>query len=160
MRLVPLNRQQARAFIAAHHRHSRPPVGDVIRVGLEAEGELVGVAMAGRPVARHLDDGTTLEVLRVCTLEGHPNACSRLYSAIARAAAALGYTRVVTYTLESEWGSSLRASGFAVDDEGVDHRRRRYWRRTNRPRYAENLLGEPLDDLPSEDRVRWSRALS
>lgn len=160
MRLVPLNRDRARAFVAEHHRHSRPPVGDVMRVGLEHEGELVGVAIAGRPVARHLDDGVTLEVLRVCTIEGHPNACSQLYSALARAGAALGYERLVTYTLESERGSSLRAAGFTIDENGVDHRRVRYWRRESRPRYHENLLGERVDDGPGEDRVRWSRVLS
>ena len=161
LELVPITRADARAFIAAHHRHSRPPVGDVFRVAVTNAGNLCGVAMAGRPVARNLDDGRTLEVLRVCVGPGeHFNACSRLYSAIARAGAALGYRRLITYTLETELGASLRASGFTIDDDGVDHRRRRYWRRSSRPRYAENLLGEPIDDLPAVDRVRWSRALS
>lgn len=158
-RLVPLTRARARAFVAENHRHSRAPLGDVFRVGLADDGELVGVAIAGRPVARHLDDGDTLEVLRVCVLDGYANACSTLYAALSRAGAALGYRKIVTYTLATERGSSLRASGFTVDEDGVDHRSRRYWRRSSRPRYASNLFGEPVDDLPAVDRVRWSRRL-
>lgn len=161
LELVPITRADARAFIAAHHRHSRPPVGDVFRVAVTADGNVCGVAMAGRPVARNLDDRRTLEVLRVCIGPGeHPNACSRLYSAIARAGTALGYRRLITYTRADELGTSLRASGFVIDDDGVDHRTRRYWRRASRPRYAMNLLGERVDDLPAVDRVRWSRVLS
>ncbi len=40
------------------------------------------------------------------------NVCSFLYGAAARAAAAMGYNRIITYTLDSENGASLRASGW------------------------------------------------
>jgi len=109
--LTPLTRAAARAWIRDVHRRLSPPLGDVIRVGLQIDGVLVGVAMAGRPVARMLDNGLTLEVTRVATT-GQRNACSMLYGAIRRAATALGYTRLVTYTLEHEPGSSLRAAGW------------------------------------------------
>lgn len=74
-------------------------------------GGLVGVAVAGRPVARHFDDGLTLEVSRTCT-DGTPNANSKLYGAIWRAASALGYRRLITYTQADESGASLRGAGF------------------------------------------------
>lgn len=112
--LIPLTRQEARRYIAAHHRHAEPPVGDVFRIGLARDGELIGVVTAGRPIARTLDDGRTVELTRLTT-EGDRNACSRLYSAACRAAFALGYRKVITYTLESERGSSLLASGFVSD---------------------------------------------
>ena len=153
-RLVPLTRAQARVFVAAYHRHSAPPVGDVFRVGLDVDGELVGVAIAGRPAARLLDDGTTLDITRVAVRDGVENGCSRLYGAACRAAAALGYVRVVTYTLERETGSSVRAAGFVADGD-VEHRDT--WARPRRPRHDLNLFGERTRD-PGPKR-RWVRVL-
>lgn len=72
--------------------------------------------MAGRPVARGLDDGHTIEVVRLAT-DGTPNACSMLYGACWRAARALGYVRGVTYTQTDESGASLRASGWTLAAE-------------------------------------------
>jgi hypothetical protein len=155
-RLVPLTRAQARAFVAAHHRHSDAPLGDVFRVGLEVDGELVGVMTAGRPVARRLDDGTTLEITRVCVLEDVENGCSRLYGAACRAAAALGYRRVITYTLERERGSSVRAAGFQPD--GISDPIRGSWSSRTRPRYDLNLFGERTRDVGLKQR--WSREVA
>jgi len=155
LELVPLTQRQARAFVAEHHRHATPPRGDVFRVGLEQAGELVGVAIAGRPVARILDDGRTLEVTRLCLRPGVPNGCSRLYAACCRAGAALGYRRIVTYTLESEPGSSVRAAGFQLDQELGP---RDHWARgPGRHRYDSNLLGEPVRD--AGPKRRWTRSL-
>jgi hypothetical protein len=80
-------------------------------LGVASDGLLVGVAVVGRPVARHLDDRLTLEVTRSCT-DGTRNANSKLYGAAWRAARALGYQRLITYTEDSESGTSLRAAGF------------------------------------------------
>lgn len=114
LHLVPLTQRQAAAAISEWHRHNRPPRGDVIRVGLaDDDGQLVAVGCAGRPVARHLDNGLTLEITRVAT-DGTRNANSRLYGALCRAALALGYRRVITYTQASESGASLRAAGWRV----------------------------------------------
>jgi hypothetical protein len=89
-------------------------VGSILRVGAATdEGTLVAVGYAGRPTARHLDDGTTLEVTRVAS-SGHPNATSMLYGALRRAAFALGWRRIITYTQQAESGSSLRAAGYRV----------------------------------------------
>ena len=83
-------------------------MGGKFAVGAAVDGKLVGVAIAGRPVARRLDDGKTLEVLRVCT-DGTPNANSFLYGRVKRIGQLMGYTKILTYTLEEESGASLRA---------------------------------------------------
>jgi hypothetical protein len=83
-------------------------------LGVAIVDTLVGVATVGRPVARHLDDGYTLEVNRTCTLDGTPNVNSMLYGAAWRAAKALGYRRLITYTQEGESGASLRAAGWRL----------------------------------------------
>jgi hypothetical protein len=112
---------------------------------------LVGVAIAGRPVARKLQDGATVEVTRTCT-DGTKNANSMLYGAITRAAFALGYRRVITYTLASEPGSSLRAVGFRVDAELPA---RVGWDVPSRPRYETDLFGN--ERTPVGPKVRWVR---
>lgn len=111
IRLVPTTLREANAFVKAHHRHHKPVTGHKFSIGCEAEGRLVGVVIAGRPVSRYLDDGLTLEVNRLCTT-GEKNACSMLYAAAARAAKAMGYQKIITYTLDTEPGTSLRAAGW------------------------------------------------
>ncbi len=110
-RLVPVSLREANAFVEAHHRHHKPVVGHKFSIGCEVDGRLAGVVIAGRPVSRHLDNGLTLEVTRLCTT-GERNACSMLYSAAARAAKAMGYRKIVTYTLDTEDGASIRAAGW------------------------------------------------
>lgn len=126
-------------------------------VGLYQGDELVGVATAGRPVARALCDGFTLEINRSC-LEGEvDNGNSRLYGALCRAAKALGYRKVITYTLHSESGASLLASGFErAADIGA-----RSWQDSSvaRPRYDSNLFGE-RNNAANESKWRWERVLS
>ena len=111
IRLVPTTLREANAFVNAHHRHHKPTTGHKFSIGCEAEGRLVGVVIVGRPVSRYLDDGLTLEVNRLCTT-GEKNVCSMLYAAAARAAKAMGYQRIITYTLDNEPGTSLRAAGW------------------------------------------------
>lgn len=115
--LVPVTFRQAAEFIDRTHRHHAAPRGWRFGVGVaDGAGVLRGVATAGRPVARALDDGRTIEVNRTCT-DGTRNANSMLYGAVWRAARALGYTRAFTYTQEGESGASLRAAGWIVDAE-------------------------------------------
>lgn len=94
--LTPINLKTANAFVQQHHRHHKPTRGHKFSIGVSDNGALVGVAICGRPVARRLDDGYTLEVNRLCT-DGTPNACSILYAAAYRAARAMGYNKVITY---------------------------------------------------------------
>ena len=111
LEIVPMTLKEANTFVEQNHRHHEPVVGHKFSIGLSGGEKIVGVAIAGRPVAWHLDDGWTLEVNRLCT-DGIQNACSMLYAAAWRAARAMGYKRIVTYILESEDGASLRASGW------------------------------------------------
>ena len=114
LEIRPCHIREAKEYIKQHHRHSIPPVGGKFAIACYIDGKLCGVAVCGRPVARHSDDGRTLEILRCCT-DGTPNACSKLYGACSQIGFQMGYARIITYTLESERGASLRASGFLFD---------------------------------------------
>lgn len=117
LNLTPVSFADACAFVAEHHRHHEPPVGHKFSIGVATDGLLVGVAIVGRPVSRVLAaEGDTLEVIRTAT-DGTRNANSMLYGAAWRATQALGYRRLITYTQDSESGSSLRAAGFRVIGE-------------------------------------------
>ena len=111
--IVPVTFRDACRFVAIHHRHHPPPRGCRFCLGVATDEQLVGVAMIGRPVARHYDDGYTLEVNRTCT-DGTPNANSALYAAAWRAAKALGYRRLITYTQAGETGASLTAAAWRI----------------------------------------------
>lgn len=111
LHVAPITFKAACAFIAQHHRHNKPPRGWKFGIAARSASEVVGVATAGRPVARALDDGLTLEINRTCT-DGARNANSLLYGACWRAAKAMGYRRCITYTQANESGASLRAAGW------------------------------------------------
>lgn len=152
LRLVPLKRDQAKAYIRAHHRHNKRFCGDLFRVGCVAEGEveMAGVAVVGRPVSRETQhrEPQTCELLRLCVREGAPrNVASFLLGAVRRAAWALGYTKVITYTLKSESGASLRAAGYRTVGERPA---RPGWDASSRPR--------DNDDYLSTDRLLWEAA--
>ena len=144
LRIVPVSFADACAFVATWHRHHQPPVGHKFSVGVVDQDDVLrGVAIVGRPVARSYDDGMTLEVNRSAT-DGTLNANSALYGAAWRAAKALGFRRLITYTQSGESGSSLRAAGWRViaerparpgwnmpsrprEDRGVDRMPRTLW---------------------------------
>ena len=114
-----MTRQEAGAFVDAVHRHHIAAAGDKFRLGcVDDNGKLCGVVQVGRPLSRYLDDGKTLEVIRLCT-DGTRNACSFLYSKAARIAKEMGYTKIITYILMTEPGDSLRASGWHLEAENV-----------------------------------------
>jgi hypothetical protein len=114
--VVPTSLAEANAFVGRYHRHHRPVVGHKFSIAV-ADGETVrGVAIVGRPVSRILDNGWTLEVNRCCT-DGTRNACSLLYGAAWRAARAMGFRRLITYTMPAEGGSSLRGAGWKLVGE-------------------------------------------
>lgn len=127
LKIRPIDFRSAADFITRNHRHHKAPIGHKFSISCYDGDRLCGVAMVGRPVSRHLDDGETLEVNRLCT-DGTKNACSMLYSSAWRAAKALGYTRIFTYTLESESGSSLRAAGWISEGQagGLNWTGKRY----------------------------------
>lgn len=112
LELIPISLSKANEFVNAFHRHHKGTAGHKFSIGCSENGRLVGVVIVGRPVSRYLDDGKTIEVNRLCTL-GVKNACSILYAAAARAAKAMGYTKIITYILENESGVSLKAAGWS-----------------------------------------------
>ena len=141
LNLTPITIQEAKEFIRLHHRHHPAPVGGLFAVAVSIDDEVRGVAVVGRPVARGDNDGFTAEVTRVCTL-GDDNACSMLYGACWRATKALGYRRLVTFTLQSESGSSLRGAGYRL----IGERAGRSWDAPGRPR---------VDKHPTLPKWRW-----
>jgi hypothetical protein len=158
LEIHPITATEARRFINEHHRHNEAPqaVAVSFAVGLHDGQQIVGVATAGRPVARALCDGFTLEINRTCLSGEVGNGNSRLYGAICRAAKALGYRKVITYTLHDESGASLKAAGFErVADIGA-----RSWRDSSvsRPRYDETLFG-PRNNAANLPKWRWERVI-
>ena len=130
---------EANAFVKQHHRHHKPVIGHVFSIGASLNGQIIGVAIVGRPVARGRDDGVTAEVTRLCT-DGTRNGCSFLYGASARAAFALGFKRIGTYILASEPGTSLMATGWRMIGEVPG----RSWSCASRPRVDKHPLQAKL----------------
>lgn len=141
IRVVPLTLKEANAFVAAHHRHHPPVIGAKFAIGVRDDALLRGCVIVGRPVARLLDDGFTVEVTRCCT-DGAYTACSMLYGAARRAAMSMGYRRLITYTLAEEPGVSLRASGWRL----VGQTSGGSWSRSRRLR---------TDQHPTGPKNRW-----
>lgn len=144
LRIIPITQREALAFVAALHRHHQPPRGSLFQIAAAAGEHVAGVVIVGRPVARGNQDGATAEVTRCCT-DGTRNACSILYAAAWRAARALGYRRLITYTLAEEGGSSLRGAGWRV----VGERGGGSWSCRSRPR---------VDSHPLQTKVLWEAA--
>ena len=142
LHIVPITFAESRAFIARHHRHHPAPLSHKFSVAVaDGSGVIRGVATVGRPVARHLDNGWTLEVNRACT-DGARNANSMLYGAAWRVAKALGYRRLITYTLETEGGASLRGAGWRC----LGARGGGSWDCKSRPR---------VDKSPTQTKLLW-----
>lgn len=143
---APISFADASEFVRLHHRHHTPAKGHKFSIAAILDGQIVGVVIVGRPVARLRDDGLTLEVTRLCT-NGHPNACSFLYGAAARATFALGYRRIGTYILKREPGTSLAAAGWKM----VAETRGGSWSRPSRAR---------ADQHPLEPKLLFEREAS
>ena len=141
LNLQPISYPEACKFIELVHRHHLPPQGWKFGIAVNDGENVVGVITVGRPVARMLDDGWTLEVTR-CATDGTKNAPSMLYGAASRAAFALGYKRVITYTLQSEPGTSLVSANWRSLGEAGGGT----WNRTARPR---------VDTHPIEQKTLW-----
>lgn len=141
LQLVPITLREARAFVDEHHRHHKAPQGGIFAIGVSDSAEICGVAIVGRPVARNAQDGWTAEVTRLCT-DGSRNACTMLYGAAWRACRAMGYRRLITYTLAEEYGGSLRSAGWRLLGECGGGK----WGRKERPR---------VDTHPTQRKLLW-----
>ena len=145
LEIVPIKQSDAKVFVKRHHRHHAPSVGSIFQVGCSDGSKIVGVAMVGRPVARNLDDGWTVEVTRLCA-DGTKNACSKLYAACRKIARAMGYRKIVTYILDTEKGTSLKAAGWTMEARTFGGS----WSCESRPR---------VDKHPTQKKFRWAAAL-
>lgn len=159
LRAVPLELKEAQAYIHRYHRHHEAAHRDKFRIGCMKGEELVGVVQVGRPVNRHMDDGKTLEVLRLCST-GSRNVCSFLYSRAARVARELGYTKIITYILDEETGASLKASGWKKEEDGVGGGS---WDTPARPRElgaTQLSLFPEKQKYPTGKKQRWAKCLN
>lgn len=149
----PISLREANAYVADNHRHNSPVRGHKWSVACYDGDRLCGVGICGRPVSRKLDDGLTVEIYRVCT-DGTYNACSILYGACSKVARAMGYKKIVTYTLLSEPGASLKASGFINCGKagGIS------WDVPSRPREVYLTISEKKErKYPGEKKIRWEK---
>lgn len=148
MKIIPFTLNQINDFIEKHHRHHKPVQGHRFSLGLlDDEGQVIGACSVGRPVSRGCDPWFTAEVTRLVT-DGSKNACSKLYSASARICKEMGFNKIQTYILDSEPGTSLKASGWTkeVDTKGGQ------WTGTN---------GKPRrQDQPTVPKQRWAKILN
>lgn len=157
LRATPLELKDANAFVERLHRHHTPVVRDKYRVGCTVGDKLVGVIQVGRPVARALCDGKTLEVVRCCA-DGTKDVCSFLYSRAARIAKEMGYSKIITYILDSESGTSLKASGWVKESDIKGHP----WGCPSRPRDImdrQQSFFEQKQKYPTCDKQRWVKDL-
>ena len=143
LEIVPISLKEANAFVERYHRHHKPVTGHKFSIGCSDGEKIVGVAIVGRPVSRYLDNGWTLEVNRLCT-DGTRNACSILYAAAWRAARAMGYKKVITYILETEPGTSLKAAGWKCGGKAGGER----WTGKRRPE---------VDLYPAQMKLRFEK---
>ena len=152
LRVLPAPLYVANEVVARLHRHSLPTSGHKFSlVAVHAnDGLVAGAAIAGRPISRMLDDGFTLEVLRLAT-DGTPNACSILYAAAARAAKAMGFLKIQTYIMLTEPGTSLKASGWVREYEQPAYLGE--WAREDTTKRA----NDPRIPVP---KVRWALTLN
>lgn len=147
MYAIPIELKEANEYVSMLHRHHDPVYRDKFRIAcIGSDGIIHGVIQCGRPVSRNLDDGRTIEVVRCCT-DGTKNVCSFLYSKMARIAKEMGYEKIITYILESEDGTSLKASGWKHES---DTQGNRSWDCPSRKRNT---------TAPTCSKQRWSKWL-
>lgn len=151
LELAPISLRKANDFIAQYHRHNGRTArnGGKFAIAITSETDLVGVAIVGNPLSATFMDGYTAEVLRVCVSPECPkNGCSMLYGACWRAWRAMGGKRMVTYTLQSESGVSLRASGWSIVGQTKGMKNGDGWRK------RDHLVRE-WQSIYAEPKFRW-----
>jgi hypothetical protein len=148
----PIKLKNANKFIDKYHRHNKPVTGHKYSISVvnKKTGETIGVAIIGRPISRYLDDGNTLEILRLCVKDNNKNLCSMIYGRVTKIAFLLGYESIITYTLDHEKGVSLLASGFEFD--GLTK-----WSKGWNIRNGKQLTLTGLTTLPEGNKKRYIR---
>lgn len=150
LKVVPLHLRQANELVDKLHRHHKSIRVAKFSIGASIDGKLVGAAICMRPACRALDDGRTIEVCRLVT-DGTANACSLLYSTCAKIAKLMGYAKIQTYILDSEPGTSLKATGWVCEKKGCGGTPQ--GKRTNRPN------GHTVTAITYSTKQRWAKLL-
>ncbi len=147
---VPIELKEANEFVANFHRHNKPTTGHRFSIGAAADGDLWGVCIVGRPVSRIIQaEGYTAEVLRCCVRDGAPKGCcSFLYAAAWRAWRAMGGERLITYTLTSESGASMRGAGWRLVAE----------RKPSDPAQWQSRAGRAWQPVVGQAKFLWEAA--
>ena len=152
MNLCPITLREANEFVSAYHRHNGPTArcGGKFALGIEEASKLIGVAIVGNPLSATYMDGYTAEVLRTCTSPDAPKgAVSMLYSACWRAWRAMGGTRLITYTLKTESGASLRGAGWKIVGETTKMiKGQQVWRKNDG-------LSRQWQSIYGQQKIRW-----
>ena len=147
--IIPCTLTEAAEFVRNFHRHNKPPQGGLFACGASDGAQLVGVGIVGRPVSRHMQDGQTAEVTRCCVVDNAPlGTCSALYAALWRAAKALGWRRLITYTLQTESGASLRGAAWKIIAE----------REASDPTLWQSRPGREWQPVVGQAKLVWSAA--
>jgi hypothetical protein len=149
LKVKPVTLRVANNLVTNFHRHNKKVQGHRFSLAATYENEIVGVAIVGRPIARKLDDELTAEITRVCVLDTAPkNTCSFLYGRCWRVWQQMGGLRMITYTLQSESGSSLKAGDWKIMGETQDWKAGKGWTtRKNRE----------WQQVHSEKKYRWEK---
>ena len=146
LELIPVTLKEADDYVENFHRHCGRTGGAKFAIGVTDGMGLVGVAIVGRPICRHHDNGTTAEVRRICTKDDSPsNVCSMLYGAAWRAWRAMGGKKIITYTLQSESGTSVKAAGWKVVGET----------RVNKNGWSNNVRKRNWQPVYGQTKFRW-----
>lgn len=149
MKVIPISIKKANNYVGTYHRHNGPVTGGKFAIACSDNEEICGICLCGRPVSRKLDTGDVLEINRLCT-NGHKNACSFLYGAAARIAKEMGYRKIITYILQTEPGTSLKAAGYVLEAENVGGK---FWT----GKRQQNRQKQPK--FPSEYKKRYVKIL-
>jgi hypothetical protein len=158
MHVKQISLKSANAFVMKHHRHHLKVQGHKYSIScVNVQGDILGIAICGRPLSRFLDDGNTIEITRLAVVSEKRNVCSFLYGASCRIAKELGYVRVITYSLKEESSISLKAAGFHCEEENAGGKT---WKRNDGFRTDEiiDLFGT-RKKYPNELKKRWIRYL-
>ena len=153
--IKPITLKGANEYVINHHRHHSKVQGHKFSLSVWENDRLCGVAIVGHPQSRRIDNSNTLEVLRLCT-DGTYNACSILYARCAKIGKDMGYSKIITYILESESGTSLKASGWHCEEERCGGL---HWTGEREKERHKQISFLPEKETPKEMKQRWVKEL-
>jgi hypothetical protein len=160
--IAPIPLSVANDFVKKYHRHNDERKIHKFSLGLYKKSEdkdiLIGVAICGSPTGISYNGKSFLEVYRVCVTEAN-NSCSMLYGRCTRIAKELGYEKLITYTLKTEPGTTVKASGFELETDEAGGKK---WtgKRAKEREKKRNEAGIVLKLPPEEKKNRWAKLLT